>query len=443
MRIQLSDHFTYGKLIRFTIPSIAMMIFTSIYGVVDGFFVSNYVGATPFAALNLIMPAIMIMAAIGFMFGTGGSALVAFTLGTGDKRKANEIFSLIIYLLIGIGLILTVLSLIIARPVSMLLGATENMLDYCVIYAQVCAIGLVPFMLQNAFQSFMIVAEKPKLGLYVTIAAGVTNMILDWLFMGVMGMGVGSAAAASVIGMFVGGALPLFYFMKKNTSLLRLTKPSTDFSAIVKAAVNGSSEFMTNISVSIVNMLYNFQLMRMAGEYGVSAYGIIMYTNFIFLGVFFGYAIGASPIIGYHYGTGEKKELKNVFSKSFILIAITSVVMTILAEILAKPLAMIFASYDAELLEITIHAIKIYSISFLVMGFNIFGSSLFTALNDGLTSALISFFRTLLFQIVSVIILPMVLGLDGIWFSITCAELLALALTAFCIIKNRKKYGYY
>ncbi len=443
MRIQLSDHFTYGKLIRFTIPSIAMMIFTSIYGVVDGFFVSNYVGGTPFASLNLIMPAIMIMAAIGFMFGTGGSALVAFTLGTGDKKKANGIFSLIIYLLIGAGLILSVISVIIARPAAILLGASENMVDYCVIYAQVSAIGLVPFMLQNAFQSFMIVAEKPKLGLYVTVAAGVTNMILDWLFMGIMGMGVGSAAAASVIGMFVGGALPFFYFLGKNTSLLRLGKPSKDLSAIVKAAVNGSSEFMTNISVSIVNMLYNYQLMKMAGEYGVSAYGIIMYTNFIFLGVFFGYAIGASPIIGYHYGTGEKAELKNVFSKSFKLIAIVSVIMVVVAELLAKPLAMIFASYDSELLSITIRAIQIYSISFLVMGFNIFGSSLFTALNDGLTSALISFFRTLLFQVVCVLLLPMILGLDGIWFSITCAELLALVLTVFLIIKNRKKYGYY
>ena len=442
MRIQLSDHFTFGKLIRFTLPSIAMMIFTSIYGVVDGFFVSNYVGGTPFAALNLIMPFIMVMSAIGFMFGSGGSALVAFTLGTGDKKKANEVFSLIIYLLIGVGLVLSIVGFILARPVALMLGATDAMVDYCVTYARVCALGLVPFMLQNSFQSFTVVAEKPRLGLYVTIAAGVTNMFLDWLFMGVLGMGIASAAAASVLGMYVGGGLPFIYFVKKNSSLLRLTRPSKDFSAIWKAAINGSSEFMTNISVSVVNMLYNFQLMKFAGEHGVSAYGIIMYTNFIFLGVFFGYAIGVSPIIGYHYGTGEKAELKNVFSKSLKLISAAAVIMVIVAEIISSPLAMIFASYDKELLAITTHAIRIYSISFLLMGFNIFGSALFTALNDGLISAIISFFRTLLFQIAAVVILPMIFGLDGIWFSIICAELLALVVTSYCILKFKKKYGY-
>ncbi len=376
MKIQLSDHFTYSKLIRFTLPSIAMMIFTSIYGVVDGFFVSNYVGGTPFAALNLIMPFLMIMSAIGFMFGTGGSALVAYTLGTGDAKRANGIFSLIIYLLIAIGLILSIVGFIFIKPVAIMLGATQEMLGYCITYARICALGLIPFMLQNAFQSFLIVAEKPKLGLYVTILAGISNMILDWLFMGVFKMGIGSAATASVIGMYVGGILPLLYFFRKNSSLLQLEKPINDFSAIGKAALNGSSEFMTNVSLSLVNMLYNFQLMKFAGEYGVSAYGIIMYTNFIFVGVFFGYSIGVTPIIGYHYGSGAKDELQNVFKKSIIMIFISAVLMFIIAEILAKPLAMIFASYDNELLSITIRAIQIYSASFLIMGFNIFGSSL-------------------------------------------------------------------
>ncbi|MCR4892294.1 MAG: MATE family efflux transporter [Lachnospiraceae bacterium] len=442
MRIQLSDHFTYSKLIRFTLPSIAMMIFTSIYGVIDGFFVSNYVGATPFAALNLIMPFLMVMSAIGFLFGSGGSALVAYTLGTGDRKGANGIFSLIVYLLIAIGLVLSIVGFAIVRPVALAFGATDAMVEYCVTYTRVCAFGLIPFMLQNAFQSFMIVAEKPKLGLYVTVAAGVSNMVLDWLFMGVFGLGIGSAAAASVIGMYVGGVLPLIYFSKKNSSLLKLGKAIKDYSSIAKAALNGSSEFMTNVSMSIVNMLYNFQLMKFAGENGVSAYGIIMYTNFIFVGVFFGYAVGVSPIIGYHYGTGVKKELKNVFSKSLKMIAIAATAMTVFAEVLAKPLAMIFASYDAKLLTITTRAIQIYSLSFLIMGFNIFGSALFTALNDGVVSAAISFFRTLLFQVASVLILPLIFGLDGIWFSVLCAEMLALMITGLCIIKFRKKYEY-
>lgn len=442
MRIQLSDHFTYSKLIRFTLPSIAMMIFSSIYGVVDGFFVSNYVGTTPFAALNLIMPFMMIIAAVGFMFGTGGSALVSFTLGCGENKKANEIFSLIIYLLIGLGIVFSIIGFIAVPQVARLLGATERMLDYCVIYARVSAIGLVPFMLQNAFQSILIVAEKPKLGFYVTLAAGGTNMFFDWLFMGVLRLGIASAAAASVMGMVVGGILPLFYFFRENDSLLRLGKPSDDIRAIFKAMINGSSEFMTNISMSVVNILYNFQLMKFAGENGVSAYGIIMYTNFIFVGVFMGYAIGVTPVIGYHYGTGKKEELKNVFSKSFTMIFISAIVMLIAVEYLARPLALIFAGYDQALLEMSIRAIQLYSISFLFMGFNIFGSTLFTALNDGLTSAIISFFRTLIFQVAAVLILPVLFGLDGIWFSVVAAELVALVLTAYLVFKYKKKYGY-
>ncbi len=442
MRIQLSDHFDYGKLIKFTLPSIAMMIFTSIYGVVDGFFVANYVGGTPFAALNLIMPFVMIMAAIGFMFGTGGSAIVAFTLGLGDRKKANGIFSLIVYLLIISGILLSIVGYLIAEPVAIKLGATKEMLPFCVLYARVCMIGTVPFMLQNSFQSFMITAEKPRLGLYVTIAAGIVNMFLDWLFMGVMGLGIGSAAAASVIGMFVGGVIPLIYFCSKNSSLLRLGKPYRHLSVIVKAALNGSSEFLTNISTSVVSMLYNYQLIKFAGEHGVSAYGIIMYTNFIFIGVFMGYSIGIAPVIGYHFGTGLKDELKNLFSKSLKLVAVAAIAMVIIAEILAGPLAMIFASHDTALLEMTTGAIKIYSIAYLVMGFNIFGSAFFTALNDGLLSALISFFRTFLFQIVAIFTLPVFLGLNGIWFAVPCAEIMALVITFICIITSRKKYGY-
>ncbi len=442
MRIQLSDHFDFRKLIRFTLPSMAMMIFTSIYGVVDGFFVSNYVGGTPFAALNLIMPFVMIMAAIGFMFGTGGSAIVAFTLGLGDKKKANGIFSLIVYLLIISGLVLSIVGYIIAEPVAVMLGATREMLPYCVIYARVCMFGVVPFMLQNSFQSFMITAEKPRLGLYVTILAGIINMFLDWLFMGVMGLGIGSAAAASVAGMFAGGIIPLIYFCTRNTSLLRLGKPYKHFSIILKAAINGSSEFLTNISMSIVSMLYNYQLIKFAGEHGVSAYGIIMYTNFIFVGVFMGYSIGISPVIGYHFGTGLKDELKNLFTKSLKLISVSAIIMLIIAEILARPLAMIFSSYDTALLDMTTTAIKIYSISYLFMGFNIFGSAFFTALNDGFLSALISFFRTFLFQIMAIFLLPVIMGLNGIWFAVSFAEILALVITVICIMSSRKKYGF-
>ena len=442
MNIQLSEHFTYGKLLKFTFPSIIMMVFTSIYGVVDGVFVSNFVGSESFAAVNLIMPFLMILGAIGFLLGTGGSALVAFILGTGDGQKANRVFSLMIYVLIVLGGIFMVGGILFMEPMARLLGADEAMLPVCVQYGRIVMLGLIPFMLQNTFQSFLVTAERPHFGLYITIAAGVTNMVLDALFVGVFRWGVAGAAAATVISQIVGGVLPLVYFICPNKSKLRLGKTKMDFRMLGKAAANGSSEFMTNVSMSLVNMLYNWQLMRLIGAQGVAVFGIIMFVSFIFAAIFIGYSMGSAPVIGFHYGAGNKEELKGLFRKSLWILLVFSVVLTGLAMILAKPLAMIFVAYDAELLELTKRALTIYSLSFLMSGFNIFASSFFTALNDGLTSALISFGRTLMFQVASVLLLPLIFDVDGIWAAVILAEGLALILSAACVIRNRKKYGY-
>lgn len=442
MNIQLSEHFTYGKLLKFTFPSIIMMVFTSIYGVVDGVFVSNFVGSESFAAVNLIMPFLMILGAIGFMLGTGGSALVAFILGTGDGQKANRVFSLMVYVLIVLGGIFMVGGILFMEPMARLLGADEAMLPVCVQYGRIVMLGLIPFMLQNTFQSFLVTAERPHFGLYITIAAGVTNMVLDALFVGVFRWGVAGAAAATVISQIVGGGIPLVYFICPNKSKLRLGKTKMDFRMLGKAAANGSSEFMTNVSMSLVNMLYNWQLMRLIGAQGVAVFGIIMYVSFIFAAIFIGYSMGSAPVIGFHYGAGNKEELKGLFRKSLWILLVFSVVLTGLAMILAKPLAMIFVAYDAELLELTKRALTIYSLSFLMSGFNIFASSFFTALNDGLTSALISFGRTLMFQVASVLLLPLIFDVDGIWAAVILAEGLALILSAACVIRNRKKYGY-
>ena len=442
MNIQLSEHFTYGKLLKFTFPSIIMMVFTSIYGVVDGVFVSNFVGSESFAAVNLIMPFLMILGAIGFMLGTGGSALVAFILGTGDGQKANRVFSLMVYVLIVLGGIFMVGGILFMEPMARLLGADEAMLPVCVQYGRIVMLGLIPFMLQNTFQSFLVTAERPHFGLYITIAAGATNMALDALFVGVFRWGVAGAAAATVISQIVGGVIPLVYFICPNKSKLRLGKTKMDFRMLGKAAANGSSEFMTNVSMSLVNMLYNWQLMRLIGAQGVAVFGIIMYVSFIFAAIFIGYSMGSAPVIGFHYGAGNKEELKGLFRKSLWILLVFSVVLTGLAMMLAKPLAMIFVAYDAELLELTKRALTIYSLSFLMSGFNIFASSFFTALNDGLTSALISFGRTLMFQAASVLLLPLIFDVDGIWAAVILAEGLALILSAACVIRNRKKYGY-
>lgn len=448
MSIQLSEHFTYRKLIKFTLPTIFMMIFTSIYGVVDGIFVSNCAGSEAFAAVNLIYPVIMIVGAVGFMIGTGGSALVSKTIGEGKKDEANRYFSMLVYFLIISGLILTVVGIAFVKPLSVLLGAEGNMLNDCIVYGVTLLIGLVPFMLQNAFQSFFVVAEKPTMGLVVSIIAGVTNMILDFVLiyllkeLNIADLGVFGAALATIVSQIVGGVIPFIYFMRKNNSPLKLVKTKLEWSAISRSCINGSSEMMTNLSMSLVNVLYNFQLMKYIGSDGVVAYGIIMYVGFIFVGTYVGYSVGSAPIIGYHYGAENTNELKSLLKKSLKLIAITSIVMTVLAELSARLLASIFVSYDKELLDMTTNAIRLFSLSYIISGFNIFSSSFFTALNNGLVSALISFLRTMIFEVAMIFILPIVLGINGIWLAVVGAEILALIISIVFLVTNREKYKY-
>lgn len=442
MDIKLSESFTYKNLLRFTLPSIVMMIFTSIYGVVDGFFVSNFVGKTPFAAVNFIMPFLMILGAIGFMFGTGGSALVSKTMGEGNPEKAKRIFSLLIYVSTACAVVIAVVGIALLRPLASLLGAEGEMLENCVRYGRIILIALPAYILQFEFQSFFVTAEKPQLGLAFTVAAGVTNMVLDALLVAVFPLGLEGAAAATAISQAVGGIAPLIYFARPNKSLLRLTKTRFDGKILLKTCTNGSSELMSNISMSLVGMLYNVQLMKYAGEDGVAAYGVLMYVNMIFLAAFIGYSVGTAPVIGYHYGAQNHAELKSLLSKSVRIISFFAVCMFALAEILARPLASIFVGYDAGLTELTVRAFLIFSFAFLFAGFSIFGSSFFTALNNGLISAAISFLRTLVFQIAAVLILPLIFDIDGIWYSIVVAEVVSVIVTVIFIFTKRKKYGY-
>ena len=443
MKVNLSDHFTYRKLLNFVLPSIVMMVFTSIYGVVDGLFVSNYAGKTAFAAINLVMPFIMVLGGMGFMIGTGGTALVAKVLGEGEKEEANRYFSMMVLVTLLLGVALSVVGVIFMRPVSRLLGATEAMMDDCVLYGRIVIAFTFTFMLQNVFQSFLIVAEKPKLGLGVTVAAGVTNMVLDALFVGGFGWGIAGAAVATGLSQCVGGILPLIYFLRPNNSLLRLRKTRLELRPILKACGNGSSELMSNISSSFVSMLYNFQLLRFAGEDGVSAYGVLMYVQFIFVAIYVGYAVGSAPIVGFHYGAKNHNELKNLLRKSTLLMASSGVVLTILAMALAGPLAKIFVGYDQGLYDLTRHAFRVFAYSFLLAGFNIFASSFFTALNNGVVSAAISFLRTLIFQTASVLLLPLVLGVDGIWGAIFAAEVFASLISVAFLFAKRERYHYF
>ena len=442
MKIQLSDHFTTGRLLRFALPSIVMMIFTSFYGVVDGIFVSNFTGSTAFASLNLVWPYIMILGGVGFILGVGGTALVSYQMGTGDRKLANRTFSLIVYAGIVVGLLLTLFGELTMAPVCRLMGASEEMLPYCVKYGRVMLLGIIPFTLQNMFQSFLVAAEKPRLGLWVTVAAGITNMGLDYLFMGPFHWGVVGAAWATMLSECVGGLIPLLYFCFPNSSLYRLGRTRWDGAALLQTCTNGMSEFVTNISMSLVNMLYNLQLMKYIGEDGVAAYGVIQYVAFFFVAIYIGYSMGTAPIVSYHYGAENYVELKNLFRKGMGFIAVAALCMITLSQTLANVVAGIFVGYDAELTALTAHAFRIYSLAFLMSGFNIYGSDFFTALNNGKISAAISFIRTVILEMSAVMLLPLAFGMDGIWIALPIAEALALVVTAQFLIRKRHVYHY-
>ena len=440
--IQLSDHFTRKRLLRFSLPSIVMMVFTSIYGVVDGYFVSNYTGKTPFAAVNLVMPFLMILGGVGFMFGTGGGALIAKTMGEGNAEKADKLFSMTVFASILCGLVLTAVGLLFLRPFARLMGAEGELLENSLLYGTINLIALPFYILQYEFQCLFATAEKPKLGLYVTVASGVANMVLDWLFVAVLPWGLAGAAAATAASQFIGGVFPLVYFARKNSSRLHLTRCRLELRPLGRICANGSSELMSNISMSLVSMLYNVQLMQYAGEDGIAAYGVLMYVSMIFQAIFIGYSVGTAPIVSYHYGAQNREELKSLLRKAIFIVAIAALCMFAAGELLAAPLSRLFVAYDEELLQMTTHAFAIFSFSFLFSGFAINGSSFFTALNDGLTSALISFLRTLVFQVAAVLLFPLLWGLDGIWFSIVAAEIMAVLATIFFLLKKQKKYGY-
>ncbi len=443
MTIQLSEHFTYKKIFRFALPSIVMMVFTSIYGVVDGTFVSNFVGKTPFAAVNLVWPFLMILGAFGFMIGTGGSALVAKTLGENKKEDANRYFTMLITLVVILGILLTIFGLIVVRPLSHALGARGQMLEDCVTYGRTLMIFNTAFMLQSVFQSLFITAEKPRLGLIMTVAAGLTNMVLDALFIAVFKWGLVGAALASGLSQCIGGILPLIYFLSsKNDTPLKFVKTKMEGKVLLKACANGASELMTTVSSSLVSMLYNFQLMRLAGQNGIAAYGAVMYVEFAFIAVFIGYSIGTAPIVSYHYGSENHNEVKNMLQKSFKIMSVLGITMMVLAQILASPLAKVFVGYDKKLFDMTVHGFRLFSFYFILAGINIYASSFFTALNNGMISAIISFSRTLGFETLAVIILPIFLQLDGVWLAITVAEICAFVISISFLIAKKEKYHY-
>ena len=439
---QLSDHFTYRKLLRYTFPSIVMLLFTSLYCVVDGFFVANFTDKTAFAAVNFIWPYLMILGCPGFMFGAGGSALIAKTLGEQSPKKAREIFSMLLWVSLLVGVALTVWGLFTVGPLSLAMGAEGNLLEDCVVYGRIYLLATPACLLQYEFQYLCSTAGRPKLGLWVTVAAGVTNMVLDALFVAVFSWGVAGAAAASAVSQYVGGFVPFFFFVRKDAGELHLVKAPFDLRSLGKICSNGASELLSNVSMSVVGIFYNLQLMRYVGEDGVAAYGVLLYVCLIFLAVYIGYSVGAAPVISYHFGAKNYGELKSLLRKSLVIISISAVAMFAASELLAKPLTILFAASDPALMEITLRGFLIYSFSFLFAGFAIFGSSFFTALNNGLVSAIISFLRTVVFETPAVLTFPLIWDVDGIWLSTVGAEAVAAGVSMVFVVCLRKKYKY-
>ena len=442
MAIMLSDRFSYGRLARFALPSIAMMIFISIYSMVDGLFVSNFTGKEALAAVNLVYPLAMALGSIGFMFGTGGAALVAKTMGEGDEVRANRLFTFIALAAAALSVVLCAVGAFALEPLLGFLGADGQLLDLSLLYGRVLLAALPFSVLQNMFQSFFIAAEKPYVGLAVTVAAGLSNIVLDYLFIVVFGWGIAGAAVATMVGQVLGAAVSVAYFARSRTSRLRFARPVRDLRALGKACVNGSSELMTEVAASVVSTLYNFQLLMLLGADGVAAYGVIMYVNFVFTAVFFGFAMGTGPVVSYHYGAQNKDELKSLFRKSLVLVGGAGVTMFAASQLFGGALVGVFVGYDPDLVALTLHGFRIYSVSFLMAGFNIYGSAFFTALNNGKVSALVSFMRTLVFETSTVMLLPLVWGVDGVWSAIIVAEACALVLTVGFLVYLRKPYGY-
>lgn len=439
--VDMSKHFNTAALLRYTAPSMVMMVFTSIYTIVDGFFVSNYAGKTAFAAVNLIMPFIMILSTAGFMVGTGGGALVAQQRGKKNDEQANRYFSLIIWFALVLGIICALVGFFAMEPVARFLGASDELVPICVLYGQISMVSLPMFMLQFAFQPLFSTAGKPTLGLVITIISGLTNIVLDFVLVGYLNMGVAGAAWATVASEYVGGLVPLIYFLMPNKSFLRLGKTKFDIKVIGKTCANGSSEMMSNIAMSVVAIVYNWQLVRLLGEDGVAAYGVIMYVGMIFGAILMGYVMGSAPLMSYQHGADNKVEKNSLLRHGLAIMAVGGICALIAAQLLAPTVADIFTSYDEGLKELTIHAFRLYSIAFLLTGFSVFGSSLFTSLGNGVISAFISFMRTLVFETGSVILLPLIFGADGIWTSVIVAEIASTTLVSLCVIKYGKYYG--
>ena len=438
--IKLSDHFSCAKLLLFAIPTIGMIMISITYDVVDGYFVSNYIGKTAFSAVNIIYPFQLLLSMVGYMFGSGGSALIAAELGDGNQQNARLYFTAIIKAAAAIGVVLAVAGVLLLRPVAVMIGATPEILEYGLPYGRTLFLFLPIMILGYTFQSILITAEKPKLGLYISLGNLFSNALLDWLFVAVFKWGMVGAAVATGIGACLNGLVPLIYFARPNSSPLHFCKGRVQVKPLLKACGNGSSEMVNDMSTSLIFVLYNYQLLRMLGEDGVAAYGVTVFVEGIFAAVFYGLAMQATSIVGYHFGAKNYPELKSLLKNGIILNFISGILMFVLAQVSAPLISRIYVGYDETVYRLSVHAMRMYAFAFLLQGFNEYASAYFTGLNNGLVSGILAFTRTFLIQTVMILVLPLLLGTDGLWLAQAATEVFAAVIAIVFFITRKHEY---
>lgn len=432
---------TWKHILKFAAPTIAMTVFMSFYTMVDGLFVSNLIGTNALSAINLTAPVIQVVTAVSTMLATGGSAVIMKKMGEQKVSEAREDFTFLILVNAAVGFVMCALGYLAMGPVFSGMNLSAAVAGYCVEYLSRYLLFTVPILLMNNFTLYMIASEKAALSLVCSVTGGVLNMVLDYVFIGVLDMGIGGAAVATGMGYSVTAVVGLFVFSRK-TSLLHFRKPVPRVKVLVNAASNGCSEMATALVTGIITMMFNWTMLRYVGENGVAAVTIIMYVLMFVSSLYTGYSYGVAPMISYYHGEENHGKLKTLIGISLKVIACISVLSLAASFALTKPLVSVFARPDNPVYDLAVTGNRICAIALIFIGFNIFASGMFTALSNGVVSAVLAFSRSFVFMLITMLVLPLFLGVSGIWLATPAAELMALVLSAGMFWKHRKTYGY-
>ena len=432
---------TLRNILKFAVPTIAMSVFMSFYTMADGLFVSNLIGTSALSAINLTAPVIQVVTAISTMLATGGSAVIMKKMGEQKPQEAKEDFTFLILVNVVVGLVMTMLGYFLMETIFGSMALSQEVAGYCTSYLSRYLVFTIPILLMNNFTLYMIASEKATLSLVCSVSGGVLNIVLDYVFIGFLDMGISGAAIATGLGYSVTAVVGLSVFSRKK-SLLHFTKPAFRFKVLANAATNGCSEMATALVTGIITMMFNWTMLHYVGEDGVAAVTIIMYVLMFASSLYTGYSYGVAPMLSYYYGEKNHEKLKKLVSTSLKVIAVISLVTVTASFAATKPLVSIFARPNNPVYDLAVTGNRICTLALFFIGFNIFASGMFTALSNGIVSAILAFSRSFVFMLITMLILPAILGVNGIWLATPAAELMALVLSALMFVKYRKRYQY-